>query len=395
LQSIIIFLFISLQKSLRVPSDNFVAITKEMAAMGDRVQKTIGDEMQRNRNEFNESQKAARQELGVQLKTMADSIEVRLDKTRIGVEEKLAAIQTGNEKKLEQMRQTVDEKLHETLEKRLGESFKVVSERLDLVTKSLGEMQTIAASVGDLKKVMSNVKSRGTMGELQLGALLEDILTPDQYIKNAKVRRNTTERVEFAVKLPNLLFPIDSKFPLEDYQRLVDAQENGDLEAVEAAGKALEVRIKGQAREIRDKYINPPTTTNFAVLFLPFESLFAEVLRRPGLFEKIRHEYGVVITGPTTMQAVLNALQMGFQTLTIQKKSNEVWKLLSSIRGEFDKFGDLLEKTQEKLEDAGKVLADAHSRTKIIANKLNRVDLLPPEEAIVKTLGGEIIESET
>ena len=256
------YLLISWRKSFEASSNSSENLAKELNTISDRIQKLIGDEMQRNRNEFGESQRTARQELANQLKLMADGVEGRLDKTRASVDEKLAAIQDGNEKKLEQMRQTVDEKLHATLEKRFGESFKMVSEQLGLVTKNWAKYRSIAASVSDLKKVLGNVKSRGSMGEIQLGALLEDVLAPDQYVKNAQVRRNTAERVEFAVKLPNLLLPIDAKFPVEDYQRLVEAQEKGDIEAVEAAGKALEVRIRSQAKDIRDKYINPPTTTN-------------------------------------------------------------------------------------------------------------------------------------
>jgi DNA recombination protein RmuC len=386
LEAVLVYLLVSWRKSFKTSLDNSENLAKELNTISDRIGKLIGDEMQRNRNEFGESQRTARQELANQLKLMADGVEGRLDKTRASVDEKLSAIQDGNEKKLEQMRQTVDEKLHATLEKRFGESFKMVSEQLGLVTKNLGEMQVIAASVSDLKKVLGNVKSRGSMGEIQLGALLEDVLAPDQYVKNAQVRKNTAERVEFAVKLPNLLLPIDAKFPVEDYQRLVEAQEKGDIEAVEAAGKALEVRIRSQAKDIRDKYINPPTTTNFAFLFLPFESLFAEVLRRPGLFERIQHDYAVTIAGPTTMQANLNALRMGFQTLSIQKKSNEVWKLLNGVQTEFGKFGGLLEKTQRKLEEAGKTLGEAQLKTKTIEGKLGRIGDLPPEAAIAGTL---------
>ena len=386
LEVFVVCILILWRRSFAISLKGSELLVKELGVISDRIQKIISDEMQRNRNELSGSQITARQELATQLKLMADGIESRLDKARASVDEKLAAIQAGNEKKLEQMRQTVDEKLHATLEKRFGESFKLVSDRLDLVAKGLGEMQTIAASVGDLKKVLGNVKSRGTMGEIQLGALLEDILTPEQYIKNAKVRKNTAERVEFAVQLPNLLLPIDAKFPVEDYQRLIEAQEKGDIRSEELAGKALEARIKKQAKDIRDKYINPPITTPFAILFLPFESLYAEVLRRPGLFEKVRRDYGVIVTGPTTMQAVLNALRMGFQTLTIQKKSNEIWKLLGAIRVEFGKFGNLLEKTQRKLEEAGNTIAEARSKTKTIEGKLNKLDELPPETAIAGNL---------
>jgi len=286
------------------------------------------------------------------------------------------------------MRVTVDEKLHATLEKRFGESFKVVSDRLEAVHKGLGEMQTLALGVGDLKKVLSNVKSRGTWGEAQLSNLIEEILTPEQYEKNVKTKKSSKDNVEYAVKLPGndddvkqVWLPIDAKFPLEDYQRLVEAQEQGNLLLIEELSKSLEMRIKSEAKDIRDKYLDPPYTTDFGILFVPIESLYAEVLRRPGLFEKIRREYRVIIAGPTTTQVILNSLQMGFRTLTIQKRSSEVWTLLGAVKTEFGKFGDLLEKTHKKIQEASNTIEGAVTKTRTIERKLNKVQNLPVAEA--------------
>jgi DNA recombination protein RmuC len=280
------------------------------------------------------------------------------------------------------MRETVDEKLHLTLEKRLGESFQLVSERLEKVHQGLGEMQSLAAGVGDLKKVLGNVKTRGILGEVQLGALLEQILTTEQYDRNVMIKKGTTEAIEFAIKFPGrddqmTLLPIDSKFPIEDYQRLEDARERADLPAVEKAGKDLEDRVKLEAKKIRDKYIDPPVTTDFAILFLPTEGLYAEILRRPGLFDLVQREYKVIMSGPTTLAAVLNSLQMGFRTLAVEKRAAEVWNLLNVIRTEFGKFGDLLEKTQKKLQEAGNTIEDAARKSRTIQNKLKKVEALP------------------
>ena len=295
------------------------------------------------------------------------------------VEQKLQTLQQDNSQKLEQMRETVDEKLHATLEKRFGESFKLVSDRLDQVHKGLGEMQTIAVGVGDLKKVLSNVKSRGTWGEAQLGNLIEEVLTPEQYEKNVMTKKGSRDAVEYVVKLPgsddasHVWLPIDAKFPLEDYQKIIQAEESGDVQALLELRKALEVRIKAEAKDIHTKYIDVPYTTDFGILFVPIESLYAEVLRIPGLFETIRREYKVIITGPTTIQAILNSLHMGFRTLAIQKRSSEVWEVLGVVKKEFGKFGDLLEKTQEKLEQAGKTIEDAVKKTRTIEKKLGKV----------------------
>jgi DNA recombination protein RmuC len=314
--------------------------------------------------------------------------EKKLDAQRTAVDARLKAIQEDNGKQLDQMRATVDEKLQSTLEKRLGDSFKLVSERLEQVYKGLGEMQNLAIGVGDLKKVLTNVKSRGTWGEVQLGAMLEQILTPDQYATNVATKGDA-ERVEFAVKLPGrgehhdeiVWLPIDAKFPVEDYQRLLEAQEQGDPQAAEDASKQLELRIKQCAADICTKYIAPPRTTDFAILFLPTEGLFAEVLRRTGLPDYVQRECRVVIAGPTTLWSILNSLQMGFRTLAIEKRSSEVWKVLGAVKTEFGKFGDLLDGVKRKLDQASNNIDDATRKTRTIERKLRAVQELPAAEA--------------
>jgi len=355
----------------------------------------LRDEFARSRQEWLTASGRQREELANALERQQHALsgrltelirlnETKLESVRETVERKLSALQADNNEKLERMRATVDEKLHATLERRLGESFKLVGERLELVHKGLGEMQTLAAGVGDLKKVLTNVKTRGTMGEIQLDALLEQSLSPEQYERNVAVRKGGAERVDFVVKLPdksdgrrNVLLPIDAKFPLEDYQRLVDAQEAADAAAAAEAWKQLEARVRTEAKSIRDKYIDPPATTDFAVLFLPLEGLFAEVLRRPGLWDALQRDYRVVVTGPTTLSALLNSLQMGFRTLAIQQRTSEVWKVLGSVKTEFGKFGDLLEKTQKKLQEASNTLDHAAVRTRAIERRLRDVELLP------------------
>ena len=307
-----------------------------------------------------------------------------MDTLRQAIESRLAAIQADNGQKLEQMRQTVDEKLHNTLEQRLGESFKRVSEQLERVHAGLGEMQTLASGVGDLKKVLSNVKVRGTWGEVQLDNLLEQILSPGQYEKNVATRPNSAERVEFAIKLPGrddagsvVWLPIDAKFPLEDYQKLLEAQELCDIAAMEDAGRAMENRVRAEAKTIRDKYIEVPCTTDFALLFLPIEGLYAEVIRRPGLFDSLQRDYRVTLTGPTTLTAILNSLQMGFRTLAIEKRSSEVWQVLGAVKTEFGKFGDVLAKTKKKLDEASRTIEQAEVRTRAIDRSLRKVESLP------------------
>jgi DNA recombination protein RmuC len=312
--------------------------------------------------------------------------------TRDTLEQQLGRMQQDNAAKLEQMRQTVDEKLQSTLDKRLSESFKQVSDRLELVHKGLGEMQTLAAGVGDLKRVLSNVKTRGVFGETQLAALLEQVMAPEQYEKNVATRPGSNARVEFAIKLPGrdgsgpVFLPIDAKFPQEDYQRLQAAQESGDLLAAESAGKALEARVKFEARSIADKYLEPPNTTDFAILYLPFEGLFAEVLRRPGLFDHIQREWRITVCGPTNLLAYLNALQMGFRTLAIEKQSSEVWKVLGTVKSEFGKFAEVLANTKRQLQTVANTIDQAEVRTRQIERKLKDVEVLPGTDAVQEDL---------
>lgn len=341
---------------------------------------------------MSESATAQKNQLDIfsnQLKTLTDHNIQKLDKINETVERKLASLQEDNNKKLEQMRATVDEKLHDTLEKRLGDSFKIVSERLEQVHKGLGEMQTLATGVGDLKKVLTNVKTRGIFGEIQLKSLLEQILTPEQYEENVATRHGSSARVEFAIKLPGrddthdhmLWLPIDAKFPQEDYLRLLDAQDRGDAVLLEEASKQLDRAIREMAKNIRDKYLDPPNTTDFGIMFLPTEGLYAEVLRRTGLFEQLQREFKVVITGPTTIAALLNSLQMGFKTLAIEKHSSEVWSLLGAVKTEFASFGTILDKTKKKLQEASNTIDSAATRTRVIERKLRNVHEIPAPEA--------------
>lgn len=346
--------------------------------------KNFGDSVERRMTDSATTQNKTFESFSLKLSDLIDKNEIRLEKIRETVERKLDGIQKDNSEKLEAMRHTVDEKLQSTIEKRFGESFKMVSERLELVHKGLGEMQTIAVGVGDLKKVLSNIKTRGTWGEAQLGNLIAEILTPEQYDVNVKTKKGSSDAVEFGIKLPgqgdeikHVWLPIDAKFPLEDYQRLLEAQEKVNLEMIQESVKALEQRIKTEAKYIKDKYINPPYTTDFAMLFLPVESLYAEVLRIPGLSELIRRDYKVIITGPTTIQAILNSLQMGFKTLAIQKRSSEVWDILGKVKTEFGNFGVLLEKTHKKLQEATTTIESAAAKTRNIQGKLSKVQELP------------------
>lgn len=319
------------------------------------------------------------------LAEMRESGERQAAAMRETLERKLDALREDNARKLDEMRKTVDEKLQGTLEKRLGESFRQVSERLEHVHKALGEMQTLATGVGDLKKVLTNVKTRGTWGEIQLGAILETMLAPGQYAANVAIRPESSERVEFAVKLPGrggedasvVWLPIDSKFPKEDYERLITAAERADADAVETAARQIEVSLRNSAQTIASKYINPPATTDFAVLFLPTESLYAEVLRRPGLPEALQREFRVTVAGPTTLAALLNSLQMGFRTLAIQKRSSEVWDVLGSVKAEFQRFGDVLDKVRKKLGEASSVVEQAGIRRRAVERKLRSVEALP------------------
>ncbi len=375
-------------------------LTTEFEKAQEKIIRAFREDISMSRREMQGGNKELREELGQGLKNFSDSLLQRLDamsksnndrlkEVRETVGKQLENIQKDSSEKLEKMRETVDEKLHATLEKRLGESFKLVSERLDLVHKGLGEMQTLATGVGDLKKVLQNVKTRGTWGEVQLGNLLDEMMTAEQYEKNVATKKDSADRVEFAIKIPakdekikHIWLPIDAKFPLEDFQSLIDAEEKNDPILIDKLSKALENRIKSEAKDIRDKYLDPPYTTDFGILFLPIESLYAEVLRRPGLSDTLQREYKVIITGPTTIAAILNSLQMGFRTLAIEKRSSEVWAVLGAIKKEFTTFGDLLDKTHKKLQEASNTIDDASKKSRTIERKLNKVQELPTTEVV-------------
>ena len=382
----------------------------------DRLERALREELALGRQEAAHGDRQAREELRSGLVQLTDSLlnrmaeiarlqkdqldsfskqladltalnEAKLEALRQTMEQRLQSMQADNTAKLEQMRAVVDEKLQSTLEKRLGDSFKQVSERLEQVYAGLGEMRTLAAGVGDLKKVLSNVKTRGTWGEIRLGQILEQILTPEQYTGNVVTKAGGSERVEFAIRLPGpdadrgeiVWLPIDAKFPQEDYQRLLDAQEAADKEQADRSLRNLEIRVKAEAKAIRDKYIDPPHTTDFAILFLPVEGLYAEVLRIPGLCDHLQREHRVVVTGPTTLAALLNSLQMGFRTLAIERRSSEVWELLSVVKTEFGKFGDTLSKTKKKLQEAAHTIDQAEVRTRAIERSLRRVEEAPAD----------------
>ncbi len=386
----LIVLFFFINKKLSA-GDNSVLINEF-----EKLDRSFRDEISRNRKETSDNAKSDRLELSNAIKLFGEQLnnqltqliqtnEIKFDKLQEKVGTQLKEIQDKNEKKLEEMRQTVDEKLHETLEKRLGESFKLVSDRLEQVYKGLGDMQELARGVGDLKNVLTNVKTRGGWGEIQLENLIDQILTQEQYEKNVSTKKGSNDKVEIAIKLPGrdlskselVWLPIDAKFPIEDYQRLIDAQDLANISAINEANKAIETRIKGEAKKIAEKYLDPPHTTDFAIMFLPVEGLYAEVLRRPGLAETLQREYRVVVSGPTTLAALLNSLQMGFRTLAIEKRSSEVWKILNSVKNEFGKFGDLLDKTQKKLQEASNTIDDASKATRKIEKQLNKVEELP------------------
>ncbi|SMP60430.1 DNA recombination protein RmuC [Anoxynatronum buryatiense] len=363
-----------------------------------RMERQMKEELEKNREAFSRNEKEARRELTDSLRQFESVTERRMERIREVMEQKMTQLQQDNNTRLEEMRATVDEKLHKTLEHRLGESFKQVSERLEQVHQGLGEMQTLAAGVGDLKKVLTNVKTRGTLGEYQLENLLEQLMTSDQYGKNVATRPGSNERVEFAVKMPGrsqedipVWLPVDAKFPTEDYQQLLEAYEVGDATVIDQCRKKLVQRMKTEAKNIRDKYVEPPHTTDFGILFLPFEGLYAEVLRLD-LFEVLQREYKVMIAGPTTLAAFLNSLQMGFRTLAIEKRSSEVWELLGAVKSEFGKFAGILEKTRQKLDEAGKVIDTAGVRTRAIERRLREVEALPAE-AGEKLLGSGFSQS--
>ncbi|MDY6879926.1 MAG: DNA recombination protein RmuC [Desulfatiglans sp.] len=319
---------------------------------------------------------------------LIDSNETRLRNLHGTIDTQLTRLQEGNEKKLDQMRQTVDEKLHSALEKRLGESFNIVSERLEAVQQGLGEMKNLATGVGDLKRVLTNVKARGTWGEVQLEAILEQVLTPDQYDKNVRTRETTREKVEYAIRLPGrnsepescVWLPIDSKFPQEDYLRLLDAIDKANPDAMQKATSSLVRAMHTAAKEIRDKYLNPPRTTDFAIMFLPTEGLYSELLRQPGQVEKIQQSYRVVIAGPTTLAAILNSLRIGFHTLAIERRSSEVWKVLAAIKTEFGKFGGVLATVRKQLNAAANTIDQTDIRARAMERKLRDVEQLPARD---------------
>ncbi len=382
-----------LEQSLR---DEF-RLAREESSKGSRElreeigtsQKSSTETLVKTISEMGKAQTEGLERVAKRIKDLTESNETRIERVRGTINDQLKSLRESNEKKLDQMRQTVDEKLQNTLEKRLGESFKLVSERLELVHKGLGEMQNLATGVGDLKRVLTNVKIRGTWGEAQLASLLEQFLSPEQYEKNVATKRGGSERVEFAIKLPGkdkdsdkpVYLAIDSKFPQEDYQRLLEAQEQANPELVEKSSKALEICIKEEARDIRNKYINPPMTTDFAIMFLPTESLFAEILRRPGITDSIQKQYRVIVTGPTTCAALLNSLQIGFRTLAVEKRTAEIWKILGAVKNEFDKFGGVLSKVKKQLNTATNTIGDTEHRTKQMARKLREVEQLPEPES--------------
>jgi len=386
----------------------------------EREERILREEASRSREEASKAAKAQREELSAALQNLGEtnlksiseigamlkgqlenvssqtgklteSNEARLESLRSVVDLRLKELQEDNAKQIDKMRATVDEKLQGTLEKRLGESFNQVSQRLEQVHKGLGEMQTLAMGVGDLKRVLSNVTTRGNWGEIQLETLLGQMLTPDQYQRRVKLDEATDEAVDFAIRLPGkgngegdvVWLPIDAKFPTEDYQRLVAAQEKADPVAADSAAKALANRLRDSAKDICKKYIRPPRTTDFGIMFLPTEGLYAEMVRRAGLFEEIQRECRVMIAGPTTLAALLNSLQMGFRSLTIQKRSSEVWQLLSTVKAEFGKFGDLLDGVKRKLDQAANTMEDAARKSRTIERKLRRVEDLPPADAEV------------
>ena len=373
----------------------------------ERLERELRAELAQARAESAQNAKTGREELThslgefartlqQQVSTLTHSNEQRLEAVRGTVEQRLELLRGDNAQKLEQIRATVDEKLHAALEQRLGESFKLVSDRLEQVHKGLGEMQTLATGVGDLKRVLTNVKSRGGWGEVQLGALLDEVLSPGQYAKNVVTRPGSTERVEYAIKFPGrgedgtpCWLPIDAKFPLEDYQRLQDAIERADAAAVELSRRALEDFLRVEARKIRDKYIEPPHTTDFAILFVPTEGLYAEALARPGLADAVQRDWRVMLAGPSNLHAFLNSLQLGFRTLAIEKRSTEVWRVLGAVKTEFGKFGELLVKTKDRLDAVGKTLDEAGKKSSTIARKLRDVEALPEADADRVLIGGE------
>jgi DNA recombination protein RmuC len=376
------------------------ALLEAQSAQRQELTSTLAQSQQTLTTALAQSQHGITSALVQQLGQLGDSNAQRLESMRATVDARLKDLQAENAGKLEEMRKTVDEKLQSTLESRLGQSFKLVSQQLEQVYKGLGEMQTLATGVGDLKRMLTNVKTRGTFGEVQLGAILEQLLTPEQYGVQVAVRPGSRETVDYAIKLPGgadgkpIWLPIDCKFPREDYERLQDAQERADKAAADEASLALERRIRLEAASIQEKYIDPPYTTNFAFLFLPTEGLFAEVLRRPGLFSTLQRDFHVTVAGPTTLSAQINSLQMGFKTLAIEKRSSEVWQVLGAVKAEFGKFGTVLEKVRDKLDQARNQIDETGVRTRQIERQLKGVEALPEVQAAGVLLPPETSESE-
>jgi DNA recombination protein RmuC len=374
---------------LRMGREETRSMAKELREEVSTGQSLTSDTLSRTLESLSKVQQSQLEGMTRQLKELTDSNQNALERVRTTFDARVKELQEGNEKKLDEMRKTVDEKLHDTLEKRLGESFKLVSDRLEAVHKGLGEMQLLATGVGDLKRVLTNVKARGTWAEVQLGAILEQILTLEQYAKNVQVKADAAERVEYAVRLPGskddpgacVWLPIDSKFPQEDYLRLQEAADRADLDAIQKAADDLGRTVRGAAKDIHDKYVNPPTTTDFGIMFLATEGLYAEVLRQPALVEDLQQRYRVVVAGPTTLAAILNSLRMGFQTLVIEKRAAEVWRVLGAIKTEFGKFGDVLEKVKRQLNTASRTIEETGVRSRAMEKKLRSVEQLPEAEA--------------
>ena len=389
------------EKRLRDDIQNIRKDGRELAQEG-RVEQgnnlnAFGNSLLKRLHESSVMQKNQLEIFSQQLVDLTKQNSSKLEIIRDTVEKRLTELQKDNNQKLEKMRETVDEKLQSTLEKRLAQSFQSVSERLEQVHKGLGEMQHLAVGVGDLKKVLSNVKTRGTWGEVQLGNLLEQILTKEQYQANVATKKDSKDIVEYAIKLPgkdkhldHIWLPIDAKFPIEDYQRLLEAEDSNDKLAIEAANKAIEKRLKDEGKKIQTKYIDPPSTTDFAILFIPIEGLYAQVLKLPGLVDFIQREYRVMITGPTTITAILNSLQMGFRTLAIEKQSSEIWQTLSEVKTEFGRFGEILERTQKKLQEASNQIDAGATRARAIERKLKNVDTLEITKVEVDVIEAEL-----
>ena len=378
----------AVREELRLGREESAAAAKNFREEVSAGQKLSMDTMVRTIAEMGKSQNHQLELIARRIQELTESNRGEIEKLRSTIDTQLKHLQESNEKKLDQMRETVDEKLQSTLEKRLGQSFKLVSDRLEAVQHGLGEMQNLATGVGDLKKVLTNVKTRGTWGEVQLGAILEQILTPDQYDKNVRTRSDSQESVEYAIRLPGqddapescVWMPIDSKFPQEDYLRLVEAADTADGDSVQKATGALLRSVYSSAKEIRDKYLNPPATTDFAIMFLPTEGLYAEVLRQPGQVEKIQQDYRIVVAGPTTLSAILSSLRIGFRTLAIEKRSSEVWKILAAVKTEFGKFGHVLTTVKRQLNTASNTIEQTGVRTRSMERKLRAVEELSSEE---------------